>query len=185
MTRTLTTAADQAARAETYRPVVFIALDFSTGFVRVNSSPYALVTGGKTYQGVGKLGEITSVEEVAEVRGHTISMRLYGIPPDMVGLSLTDTYKFRAATVMLGFLDANHAVIADPVVIFSGLMETLTVSAGEECHVTVQAVSRLRDWERPRRRNYTTEDQAIDYAGDLGFEYVAAMVDKTVAWGRT
>lgn len=185
MSRSLTTAAENASRAETYRPVVFVELDFSGGFVRCNSSPYSLTFGGNTFIGVGKLGEITPVEEVAEIRGHTVALRLYGVPPDLAALTLTETYKFRPARIYLGFLDANHAVIADPVMIFAGIMEMLTPNVGEDATVTVQAVSRLRDWERPRRRNYTTEDQALNFPGDKGFEYVAAMVDKTVAWGRT
>jgi len=185
MSRSLTTAAEAASLAEVYRPVVFVELDFSGGFVRVNSSPYSLTFSSNVFLGVGKLGEITPVEEVAEIRGHTIALRLYGIPPDLAAMTLTETYKFRPARIWLGFLDDNHAVIADPVMIFAGIMETLTPNVGEDATVTVQAVSRLRDWERPRRRNYTTEDQAIDYAGDKGFEYVAAMVEKTVSWGRT
>lgn len=185
MSRTITTAAKAAARSETFRPAIFVELDFASGFVRVNSTPYTLTMASNQFLGVGKLGEITRVEEVAEVRGHTISLKLYGLPPDLAAAALVEAYKFRACRIWLAFLDENHAVIADPVMVFAGLMEMMTLNIGAEAYVVVQAVSRLRDWERPRRRNYTTEDQALDYPGDKGFEYVAAMIDKTVAWGRT
>jgi hypothetical protein len=36
---------------------------------------------------------------------------------------------------------------------------------------------------RTRGRRYTHEDQQIEHAGDLGFEYVAGLADKEITWG--
>jgi hypothetical protein len=48
--------------------------------------------------------------------------------------------------------------------------------------VTVRLENRLADWERPRLRRYTDEDQQRAHPGDKGFEFVTSTVDKDIVW---
>ena len=57
--------------------------------------------------------------------------------------------------------------------------------AGETATIQVQAENRLVRLEESRSRRYTPEDQAIDFAGDLGLDFVVALNDgREIIWGR-
>lgn len=185
MTRTITTAAENASLADVVRPLILIDLDFASGHVRLNSTPYALTYGGNVYQGAGKLGEISPVEETADIQATSIALKLYAIPRDVVSLALAEQYQGHDATMMLGMMDETWSLIADPVIVFAGRMDVMSISLGETASVTLTVESRFADWERPRIRRYTSEDQvAFEGAGDKFFDYAPTMVEKTVKWGK-
>jgi hypothetical protein len=68
--------------------------------------------------------------------------------------------------------------------IFGGRMDAATVELGTICTITVTAESRLVDWERPRVRRYTHEDQQAAWPEDMGLEFVASMSELELIWGR-
>lgn len=184
MTRSLTTAAENASLDEVIRPLILIDLDFSSGHVRLNSTPYSITYASNVYQGGAKLGEITPVEETSDIQAQSIALKLYAIPRDVVSLALAEQYQGRSATMYLGMMDEAWSLIANPVIIFAGRMDVMTISLGMTASVTLTIESRFADWERPRIRRYTSEDQALDYVGDKFFDYVPSMVDKTIKWGK-
>ena len=59
----------------------------------------------------------------------------------------------------------------------------MDIDVGATATITVNAESRLADWDRPRVRRYNHEDQQIDYPGDMGFEFVPQMATKELRWG--
>jgi hypothetical protein len=63
-------------------------------------------------------------------------------------------------------------------------MDTCDLEIGETATITLTIQNRLADWERPRLRRYTDEDQQSVYDGDLGLQFVAQMAEKTIYWGR-
>jgi hypothetical protein len=50
----LTTAAENASLDEVIRPLILIDLDFSSGHVRLNSTPYSITYSSNVYQGAAK-----------------------------------------------------------------------------------------------------------------------------------
>ena len=54
----------------------------------------------------------------------------------------------------------------------------------ETCRITISYESRLIDLNTARSWRYTHESQQALHPGDLGFEYVAAIQDREVTWGR-
>ncbi len=185
MSRTLTAAAKAASQDEVVRPVSLVELDFSSGFVRANSAPIDIVAFSNTFLGVGNLGAITSSGEGADLQARGISLQLSGIPTALVSIALGEHYQGRSCKVWMGLLDSSHVLIADPVLMFDGRMDTMDINMGETAVINVTAESRLSDWERPRIRRYTNEDQQNQYPNDKGFEFVPQMADKQLIWGRT
>jgi hypothetical protein len=61
-------------------------------------------------------------------------------------------------------------------------MDQMSIDLGETAAVTVRLENRMADWERPRVRRYTDEDQQRAYPGDLGFQFLTATVDKDIVW---
>lgn len=179
-----TTAFKNAAAASHIVPVIAVEISFSS-YLRVCSADRDLSILGKDFAGVGRFGQITEVTESSELQAYRLQMALYGIPRDLIGLALAEHYQDRAATAFLALLDpTTYAVVANPIVIFSGTVDTMEFEIGHDCTVMVNVESVLADWERPRIRRYTDEDQQAYFPGDTFFKYVDRMVETEIKWGR-
>lgn len=189
MSRTISDDAFAAAGAETVRIIMMTALDFAEGFVRLTTAPFDVAVDAdgdgaiETYQGVGGLGRLSAIEETAEIQPTSGEMELSGVDPDMISIALGSYYQGRKARIWLAFLDEGHAIIGDPVEIFTGRMDVMKIDVGETATITLTVQSRLADWENPRIRRYTNEDQLALYPGDKGLEFVPQMVSKKLNWG--
>lgn len=183
MSRGLTTAAATAATSEIVARTVAVELDFPSGFVRVNGSVASVVIGGNEFIGIGGLGGISAAEESAELQAYGLSVSLSGIPRDAIALALVEAYQNRPATVWEVLLNRDTwQPIADPVVIFRGRMDQMNVSLGQTATVEVRLENRLVDWERPRIRRYTSEDQQVLHPTDRGFEFVTDVAEREIVW---
>jgi len=185
MSRTLTTAMKNASQAENFVYGVAAELDFSSGFVRCNTSPYTITIGGNTYAGVGNLGSVSVVEEEATLAAKGVSLQLSGIDPTLLSVALNDNYRNRAAKLWLCLFDSDHQLIADPYPIGTWRMDLMVVERGETATITLTAESPLADWDRPRLRLYTDQDQQSRFPGDKFFEFMPVNQDKEILWGRT
>ncbi len=183
MTRGLSPAAAAAAQGEIVARTVAVDLDFSSGVVRVNGSLASIVIAGNEYLGVGSLGGISTAEESAELQSYGMTVSLAGIPRDAIALALTQAYQGRRATVWEVLLDRNTwQPIADPTVIFRGRIDQMNVTMGQTATVEVRLENRLVDWERPRIRRYTSEDQHLAHPTDRGFEFVSDTAEREIVW---
>lgn len=183
MTRTVTSAVDTALAANHVPLVVFVEMDFPSAFLRLNNSAVNFAWNGYDWLGVGRLGGIDPVKEGADLQARGLALRISGIDPAAISLALGSQYQGRSCKVWAAPLTSEHAVIADPVLIFWGRMDTMNLDIGSTATITINAESRLADWDRPRVRRYNHEDQQIDYPGDKGFEFVPQMVEKELRWG--
>lgn len=182
MSRGLAAPALAAVRGEVVSRTMAAELDFPAGFVRYSGAPMDLVIGGNLFFGVGMLGAISVVDESAELRSYGVTLQLSGIPRDLVSVALTQAYQGRRATVWEVPLDANHQPIADPIVVFRGRMDQMEIGLGEEGVVRMRLENRLADWERPRVRRYTAEDQEREHPGDLAFRFLPTVAEKEIIW---
>lgn len=183
MGRSLTAGMDAEVVKPAVSPIFLVEMDFSSGFVRAWSGYGDLAWNGHTWLGAGELMEIDPVEETASFVANGASFKLNGIPSAMIAVALDQDYQGRAATLYLGMLDSSGAVIADPVEVFGGLMDTMEIDeTGEIASITVNVESHAVALKRPKEWRYTHEDQQIDYPGDMGFEYVAGLQDKEITW---
>lgn len=165
-------------------PYLFFAqLDFSTP-LRVCSAAYDVVWNGYTWIGVGTLGNLEPIEEQASLEAIGIRLTLTGVPTDLVAVSLAEQYQGRPIQVWFTPLREDLQIMATPVRMFSGRMDTMDTEVGDTATITVAAESRMVSWDKPRVRRYNNEDQQSRYPGDRGFEYVAQMVEKQLLWGR-
>lgn len=181
--RSMTPAMEAAVQAEIVSRTVAVEMDFPSGLLRVNGSPADFQILGNTYLGIGGLGAISATEESAELRAYGLTLSLSGIPRDMVAVALGQAYQGRRVTVWeVLFHTETWAVLADPVVVFRGRMDTMDVRMGEMATIIVKAENRLADWERPRIRRYTDEDQQQAHPGDRGFRFVSATAEKEIIW---
>lgn len=185
MSRDLTPDVSAAVQDGYVPALMMVELDFPSGVLRANTSCVTFDWDGHVWYGLGQLGSIDPVPEFSDLQMTGVSLSLTGIPSDMVSRVMGEHYQGRSCKLWFAPLDSDYRVLADPVLVFSGRMDTPDIQLGETASISLTAESRLTDWERPRIRRYTNEDQLAEYPGDRGLEFVAQMVEKTLVWGRT
>ena len=183
MSRALTPAAAAAAASQQVTMALAVRLDFASGFVRVNSTPYNLTISGEEYIGVGHLGQISGLDETTDLEAAGITLELSGVQAALLYNALGETYQGRDARVYLVFMTMDHAIIADPVLIYRGRMDTMDISLAEQGVITVHVENRLADWSRARVSRYTDAEQQRRHPGDLGLQYVVQLSNKPLPWG--
>lgn len=189
--RALTAAMATEVQAGTLRPVLFYEGEFAAAGSPSEAQYLRLWTGigettwdGKTWTGAGNLLSISPIEEKSAIEAIGFTVSLSGMPSANVSLALASVRQGKPGKVWLGAIDAAGAIIADPYLVQQGKFDVIVLEDdGEHCMIAAQYESRLVDLLRPRERHYTLEDQQLDYAGDLGFEYVPSLQDMELLWG--
>ena len=185
MSRTLTTAMSNALVADVVRPIYLVRMVFDSSDLNVWSGMGDLSYGGETYTGLGDLLSISEIKETADVQATGMNVSLAGVKSSLVTIAKDHEYQGRPLTVRLGAFDSSGDLVADPVIIFSGFMDTMTIAeAGQYSSITIAVENKLIAFERSKVRRYTAEDQKIDHPTDKGFEFVTAIVEKEIIWGR-
>ena len=185
MSHGLDTNQKAASAAPVIRPLLLARLDFVPLPVLVHSGIGTINYGGEDYLGIGSYGSVSGVKEGIESRPYDIQMTLSGIPTDYLSETMNEQYQGRAAHLAIALLNEDHQQIGTPKIIWKGKMDYPDIELGETAKITVSCRGRMADWDRPRIRRYSQEDQQSRYPDDNFFKYVAAMVDKTVIWGRS
>ncbi len=185
MSRTLTSAMQTAATADVVRPIFLVQMAFPTANLNMWSGIGDLTVGGVDYIGAGNLLSVGDISESTELQANGIRISLSGVSSVLITKARDEDYQGRELKILLGAMDSSNSMIADPVVMFSGFMDTMTINdAGETAIISVTAENRLIEFEKTRVRRYTAEDQKIDFPNDKGLEYVAEMAEKEIVWGR-
>ena len=181
--RTLTSGVGTALADGAVRAVLFVEMDFSSGFLRVNNSAQTIAWNSQNWLGVGGLGSVEAITESITLENRGLRFAISGVDPANIALALGTQYQGRACKVWFAPLSTDYATIADPVLVFFGRMDTMDITIAETATIMVSAESRLADWDRPRVRRYNAADQLRTSASDLGFAFVPQMVEKTLRWG--
>lgn len=185
MTRTVTTAVNNEFTAATLSPFFAVEMDFSDGIVRLWTGYGSITIDSNTFLAGGDILSVSSVNENSEVQANGVSVVLSGLSTSLVASALTTAYQGRDLNVYVGVLNTSGAVISDPIKVFAGKMDVMTVDDdGATAQISITAESKLIDLERSRARRYTSEDQKIDFPNDKGLEFITGLQDKTIVWGR-
>ncbi len=189
MARTITTAFKNAIESSVVKPVIGIELEFSDGTLRFwNGYGNLTMTAGgssKTFNGAGDMLGISEIEESSTLSMSGVTLTLAGIKSSIISTALGANYTNRKGAIYLGLFDTSNNVIADVYTIFKGNMDVMNIQEGADtCVITLKLESRLITFEKPANRMYTLEDQKIDFANDIGFEFIPDLQDKEITWGK-
>jgi len=185
MSRSLTSAMASAVTADLVRPITLVQCAFDSGNLNLWSGIGDLTVSGVDYVGAGSLLSIGEIAETSELSANGINVTLSGVSEPLITKARDEDYQGRELKVLLGAMDAANGVISNPIVVFSGFMDTMIIQDGEStATIQVTVENRLIEFERSRVRRYTAEDQKIDFPTDKGLEFVAEMEEKEIVWGR-
>ncbi len=184
MSRDLPGGLGAAFEATEITPAFLVELQWPGGTVRAWNGYHLLAWNLVNWTATGHLGGIGEIKESTEGGANGTQISLSGIPTALITEALRNDSQGRRARIYLGFL-VDDGFVIDPYLLFDGLIDFATIqSQGETSTITVNLEKEFID-NRTNARRLNHQDQLIDYAGDLGFEYVAALANKQFTWGKT
>jgi len=186
MNRGSTTAFQQEVVRSANRPVHLVAVIFDDENVYMNDCYKTITYDGNDYIGVGHFLGFSDIVESVEVMISTVNLSLSGVDGSMISRFLNKEYIDRTVKIYTAFLDSSQDLIADPVLIFEGRMDSTTISDNPikgEASMSVSATNTWVDFTRQTGRHTNHEEQQIFFDGDKGFEYASEIV-KDVIWGK-
>jgi hypothetical protein len=186
-------------------PFFAVQFDFDSQPIRVWTGTGTLVYEGLSYTGTGNLLNVSSIEETSEmaVRGATLTMT--GIPSELLSLALQEPYQGRTCTIYFGmfrkgalltessvyllkedggkiFLETQETGLTQ---LFTGYMDEMNIDEGPEfATIEMKVENKLIDLERTRIRRFSSGYQKSVYPNDKGLDFVEALQDKEILWGR-
>ena len=187
MSRNISAAMISALSGGSVTPVFFAKFEFPsnapTSHVHFWTGLGSLNWNGDTYAGLGDLRGIQFPQENSAGATGGVTFSLSGIPSENTSLSLNENYQNSACFVWLGALDDSGAIIADPYLMFSGLMDVMQMNDdGTTADITLNAEG-FAFGVGPSGARYTDEDQQRAYPGDIGLEFVSGLHAAQVFWG--
>lgn len=185
MARALSPALINAITSIRVFPALLAEVEWASGTTRFWSGANDRVFMGNTFTAAGNLLGIASVQETVDLRANGIVLTLNGVNNAVLSLALSQRRQGKPVRAWIAFLDADDALLDAPYLIFDGRMDVPRISVGPETStVSIQAESRLVDFQRPRRSRYTPEDQKTRYPGDRGFDFVPRIQSLRLMWGN-
>ncbi len=171
------------------RPFHLVSVEFGDGgasTVYMTDAWQNIVWSGETWLALGQLLGFTDIEETGDLQINSLTLTLSGVEQSLVAAFFAYDYLDRAVKIYKGFLDADMAVVADPILIFEGRMDSPVVDEDPEkgtCTIAATATNAWVDFERRAGRHTNHEEQQVFFPGDQGFQFASEVV-KDVIWGR-
>lgn len=168
------------------QPFHLVDVDFDTTPIHITDAWTNIAWGDHTYTALGHFLNFSDIEESAELQVASLTAQLSGVDQSVISAVLAEGYIDRPLRIYKGFLDANMAVIASPVLIFEGRMDSPVIQENPDdgsCVVSISATNAWVDFERLSGRHTNHEEQQIFFPGDKGFEFVSE-VTREITWGR-
>ena len=166
------------------RPFFAVEIVLDSGPLRLWNGYGDLQFDGKTFTGGGTLLTVSEVEETAEIEAKGLTLRLSGLPSEILAITLQEPYQNRIARLFVGALKPDDTV--QRYELFAGRLDVMEVEeSGATASVSVTVENRLIDLDRARVRRFTSEDQKSLFRGDRGFDYVNDLQDRPIEWGKT
>lgn len=185
-----------AMSATELRCVLFVYAQFLSGPVYLWTGYGPVTWNGQTWQGIGTLLQVSSIEEGADVNARGIALTLSGFDANLLPLALGEVQQGLPVVVYLGLLYPGTPpvtsppipapyIIPDPLIAWAGRMDQPTIDVmGTTATISITCENRLAAMNVAVDRRYTPEDQNRDWPGDLGMAFVYSIQNCNIYWGR-
>lgn len=186
--RSLTAGVITETEAPVVIEVMFVELLFDTPvylWTGLGSIPATMPgESAQTWVGAGDIGTIDVIGEVTDRKQNGIALGLSGVNNDLLNEVIGEAYQGKSAKIWEAFFNENGTIVADPVLIWAGLMDTMEIADGDPTGtIKLQCESRESYLNRTSRSLLTNEEQQRISSGDLGLAFVAELQLKPLIWG--
>lgn len=163
MSRGLSTTMQNALARESVWPLWFVHLALDTPSYTWTGAGQTTQL-GSVWNGVGEHGIVSGIQSSRELRSHSISLALVGIPSEQVPLSVMQTtrnqrYQGRSVNIYMSVADLGTGTPAvNPELIWSGRADVATFQYGKTISVAISADHMTSHLSRPNGLRGTTEN---------------------------
>ncbi len=184
MARSIESALQTEFLADHFRPISLFEFEFSGTPVRFWTGLGDLTWNSNTYTGSGDLLTFAPIQESGDTGSISAEFQLSGLNSALISNVLGQIQHGDEITVYVGALDADGAVVIDPLKIFEGLVDVANIrKSADTAVISVTAENRTIRLNRPKARRWTKEDQQRDYANDTAFNFTTTLQQKQFRWG--
>lgn len=186
MGRTLSANVLSELSSATVRLALLAEIEFTATTLRLTTFPRDLSWDSKTWLGNGWFEGIESVEESGDLRANNLRIFLTGVGDTVNALILAQSARRSSSSVWLAFLNASEAVVADPVLLFTGTVDVPEIEDDwNQSRATIACENALVALSREKQIRWSHQAQQGLFAGDRGFEYVENIARWSGFWGRS
>ena len=187
MARTLTTAVKNELATNEIRPVHLISIGFSrpVNITDCGFSVTSSVSGSSvTYSSSDFLISVPSFTEETDVTKTSLQIALSGADQTFISTCLNENIVNDSVDIFRGLLDSSNALIADPVLLYSGNIDTFQIDESvTESTVILTVVSHWADFEKKSGRQTNNNSQQRFFSTDVGMDFSSQTV-LDIKWGR-
>lgn len=166
--------------------LTFVKLEFAAATVYVHNGIGTYTWGGEDWLGVGSLGSVSTLEEGSEVSPYSITLTLSALDATLSGQALNEDYFMRPVNIYVGILSADDELIEDPLPMWAGFMDVMSITAGQEGgngdQIVVTCESELAAFDRSANLRYTNQAQQQRYPSDTFFEFMPKIEGLKIKW---
>lgn len=180
-----------AGRKVNMRPLALF--DFRDGEMALWGGEYDLVSGGKTWKGLGNIAAIDGLDQAATLASSAMTFTLSGVEKAGTGTSFADVaiasdranYARRLVTVYIQFFDEDWQKLDDPFAIKAAIMANMMISRARTANgflrtVSLQANNIFYGRGVSPAAFYTDRDQQNRFPGDLGMQFIPSLQNKQI-----
>ena len=187
MTRSLTTAVKNELATNDIKPVHLITIGFSTP-VNITDCSFSLtssVSGSSvTYTASDFILGISNHTEETDITKSTVNLNLSGADQTFISTVLNENVVNDDVTIYRGFLDSSNALIADPMMLYKGKIESFSIKETDtNSEISLSIVSHWADFEKKNGRKTNNTSQQRFFSGDVGMDFASQTV-QDIKWGR-
>ena len=187
MARTLTTALKNELLTNEIRPVHLLSIGFATP-VNITDNSFSLtssVSGSSTtYTASPFLVATPTFTEETDLTKTSLNITLSGADTTFISTVLNENIVNDTVDIFIGLLDSNNALIADPILLYSGNIDTFQISESEtESNVILTVVSHWADFDKKSGRQTNNNSQQRFFNTDVGMDFSSQTV-LDLKWGR-
>ena len=189
MSRGLGSTITNLLSADTIRYFDLLELHFPTP-IFLNDGPHDInltttTSGGaQAYASNGQWLGYSNVSETGAPRINSVTIQVSGVDTGFPNLLLNNPYVNTRAVIYRAFLDADHAVVGSPVMIWDSEITSYNLlDSTETSTVEILTSSVFYDFDKVRGRRTNSASQQVLFPADKGFDF--ATIDVTdLRWGK-
>jgi hypothetical protein len=187
MARTLTTSVKNELLTNEIRPIHLLTIGFSTP-VNLTDCSFNLTSSisgsSKTYTASPFLVSIPSFTEETDVTKTSLNITLSGADQTFISTVLNENIVNDTVEIFRGLLNSTNSIIADPILLYSGNIDTFQIDESEtDSNVTLTVVSHWADFDKKSGRQTNNNSQQRFFSTDVGMDFSSQTV-LDIKWGR-
>ena len=141
------------------------------------------ITYGNTYSPSSHVLEVGGSTETGGIKVNSMTIRLSSVEQTFLSKFLNENLINTKVTIQRAILDANDAVIGQPIDYFTGRIVSFDVEDSDTSEIAVEIASHWQDFEKIQNRKTNTKSQQFWFPQDKGFSFAASTITN-LKWGR-